>query len=206
MASRRKKHSEEVWATKPEHVVRCVGTLRVGTRCLRVAEDGTNVCDLHGGAAPQVQRAAAERMVHSAPAAAEALLSAMTNPSVPWGVRVKIMQDVLDRSGLAAAQVHKLVPVAEDPVEKLFQSILDTPGGLIEPPPPEPEPEPKELPAREREPVERDDDVGSRGVGHRSSRPTSARHLGTSARAWASEPPRPPSRPTSATVGDGIAA
>ena len=136
MAARSKWFSEKSWATKPEHVVRCVGTLRKGTRCLKVAEDGTNVCEYHGGSAPQVQRAAAERIVHSAPAAAEALLGAMNDPGVPWGVRVKIMQDVLDRSGLAAAQVHKVMPMSpDDPVERLFQSILDSPDGLVQQPP-----------------------------------------------------------------------
>lgn len=131
----RKSHTEEGWTHQPEHEIRCVGTLRTGTRCRKVAEPGSNVCNLHGGRAPQVQKAAAERMLHSAPAAAELLVGAMNDPNVPWGVRVKIMQDVLDRSGLAAAQVHKIMPIAEDPVEALFKALLEDPNGLVEPAP-----------------------------------------------------------------------
>ncbi|MCH1867065.1 hypothetical protein [Nocardioides sp. CFH 31398] len=68
--------------------------------------------------------------MHSTASAAESLLAAMNNPSVPWGVRVKIMQDVLDRGGLAAAQTHRLVVAEDDPVESLFRDLLSDPDNL----------------------------------------------------------------------------
>lgn len=57
----------------------------------------------------------------------------MNNPSVEMRERVKITQDMLDRGGLGAAQVHKILPVAEDPVEALFRDILADPNGLMGP-------------------------------------------------------------------------
>ena len=73
MAGRNRSHSEERWALLPETIVRCNGTRPNGGRCKREAEDGAVVCDQHGGAAPQVRRRAAERLIMSADqAAAEA--------------------------------------------------------------------------------------------------------------------------------------
>ena len=92
------------------------------------------MCDQHGGAALQVQRRAAERMRLTADSMLDTLLNFVNDPAVPYGVRAKIAQDMLDRAGLAAAQVHKVVPTAEDPVESLFRSILDDPNGLVDAP------------------------------------------------------------------------
>ncbi|MFJ9317238.1 hypothetical protein ACIRN4_23830 [Pimelobacter simplex] len=125
----RKRYTEEGWKKAPQSVTRCVGTMRDGTRCLKVAEVATNVCDLHGGLAPQVQAAAAKRMLHSAPAAAEALLRAMNDPSVPWGVRVKIMQDVLDRSDVVGKTIYEH-HVKVDPAIELLQRLADDPDGF----------------------------------------------------------------------------
>lgn len=64
----------------------------------------------------------------------DTLLNFVNDSAVPYGVRAKIAQDMLDRAGLAAAQVHKVVPAAEDPVESLLKSLLDDPDGLVAPP------------------------------------------------------------------------
>jgi hypothetical protein len=125
--------TEQWWATHGSPAIaRCIGTTRKGTRCLREAEPGSVVCSLHGGGAPQVRRRAAERVIHTADEAAQNLVKWMNDGSVPFGVRVKIAQDLMDRAGLIAAQVHKVVPVeAADPVETLFRSLLDDPDGLV---------------------------------------------------------------------------
>src|SRR5512133_3825499 len=54
------------------------------------------VCDQHGGAAPQVRRRAAERLVMTADQAAQMLVNMMADTEVPFGIRAKIAQDLLD--------------------------------------------------------------------------------------------------------------
>jgi hypothetical protein len=66
MPGRRVSHSEARWALLPPTVIRCNATRPNGSRCKREAEDGAVVCDQHGGAAPQVRRRAAERLIMSA--------------------------------------------------------------------------------------------------------------------------------------------
>src|SRR5215217_1652642 len=90
MAGRTRSHSEERWALLPETIVRCNGTRPNGGRCKREAEDGAVVCDHHGGAAPQVRRRAAERLIMTADRAAENLVKMMEDTEVPFGVRAKI--------------------------------------------------------------------------------------------------------------------
>ena len=89
----------------PEAIVRCNATRPNGSRCKREAEDGAVVCDQHG-AAPQVRRRAAERLIMNADQAAQSLVRMMEDTEVPFGVRAKIAQDLLDRAGLIATQVH----------------------------------------------------------------------------------------------------
>ena len=74
------------------------------------------MCDIHGGAALQVRRRAAERLIMAADQAAQMLVRMMEDWEVPFGVRAKIAQDLLDRAGLIATQVHKIVPTTEDPI------------------------------------------------------------------------------------------
>jgi hypothetical protein len=99
-----------------------------GGRCKREAEPGSVVCRLHGGAAPQVRKRAAERLIMSADEASKLLLKMMNDPATPYGVRAKIAQDMLDCAGLAAAQVHKIVPVDADPVLAFFEGVLEQDG------------------------------------------------------------------------------
>jgi hypothetical protein len=81
------------------------------------------VCERHGGSAPQVRRRAAERLIMHADEAVELLLKWMRDPEVPHGVRAKIAQDIADRAGLAATQVHQILPSTEDPVIRFFEGI-----------------------------------------------------------------------------------
>jgi hypothetical protein len=135
MAGKSVTHSEDWWAAQaPPHVTRCNGTYKsTGEQCRRVAVDGSIVCDQHGGAAGHVRRRAAERIAFTADDAARNLVDWMNDPSVDMRERVKITQDLLDRAGLAAAQVHKVMPISEDPIEALFKSILDDPNALLVP-------------------------------------------------------------------------
>jgi hypothetical protein len=47
---------------------------------------------------------------------------------VPFGVRAKIAQDLLDRAGVIATQVHQIVPMTEDPIMRFFEGIFDDPS------------------------------------------------------------------------------
>jgi hypothetical protein len=120
----------------PETIVRCNGTRPNGGRCKREAEPGAVVCDQHGGAAPQVRRRAAERLIMTADRAAENLVRMMENIEVPFGVRAKIAQDVLDRAGVIATQVHQIIPTTEDPILRFFEGVFSDPSNWEENPPP----------------------------------------------------------------------
>ena len=93
------------------------------------------VCDQHGGAAPQVRRRAAERLIMNADHAAQMLVRMMVDTEVPFGVRAKIAQDLLDRAGLIATQVHQIIPMTEDPVMRFFEGIFSDPINWEENPP-----------------------------------------------------------------------
>ena len=110
MPGRRVSHSEARWQQLTPTIVRCNGTLQSGKRCRREAIEGSVVCEIHGGLAPQVRRRAAERVLLTADEAIQVIKSFISDPTVPAGVRLKAAQDLADRAGLAAAQVHKIVP------------------------------------------------------------------------------------------------
>jgi hypothetical protein len=140
MVGRSRSHSEERWALLPETIVRCNGTRPNGGTCKREAENGAVVCDQHGGAAPQVRRRAAERLIMTADQAARSLVTMVEDTEVPFGVRAKIAQDLLDRAGLIATQVHQIIPTTEDPVMRFFDGIFSDPSNWVENPPPDPTP------------------------------------------------------------------
>ena len=140
MAGRKRSHSESRWAQLPPTIVLCNGTLQSGQRCRREAVDGSVVCDIHGGAAPQVRRRAAERLIMTADQAAQMLVRMMEDREVPFGVRAKIAQDLLDRAGLASTQAIKIVPAEDDAVMRFFSGLLDDPSALVSTPQPDPTP------------------------------------------------------------------
>ena len=134
MAGKSVTHSEEWWGTAPPHVLRCNGWYKTtGLSCRREALAGSSVCREHGGLAPATMAAAARRIQMTSDEAARHLIDWMTDSKVEMRERVKIAQDLLDRGGLGAAQVHKFMPIAEDPIEKLFSSILSDPAGTYDP-------------------------------------------------------------------------
>jgi hypothetical protein len=51
----------------------------------------------------------------------------MEDTEVPFGVRAKIAQDLLDRAGLIATQVHQIIPTTEDPVMRFFEDAFSDP-------------------------------------------------------------------------------
>ena len=124
----------------PEHVIRCNGHMVNGGRCKREAEPGSMVCHLHGGAAPQVRKRAAERLIMSADHVSQKLLEWLDDPAVPYRVRTEIAQDLLDRAGLIATQVHLIIPTTDDRVLRFFEDAFSDPRNWEENPPADPTP------------------------------------------------------------------
>jgi hypothetical protein len=75
---------------------------------------------------------------HDADQAAQMLVRMMEDTEVPFGVRAKIGQDLLDRAGLIATQVHQIIPTTEDPIMRFFQDAFSDPNNWVENPPPGP--------------------------------------------------------------------
>jgi hypothetical protein len=140
MPGRGRSHSEARWAQLPPTVIRCNATRRNGSRCKREAEDGAVVYDQHGATAPQVRRRAAERLIMTADEAAQMLVRMMEDTEVPFGVRAKIAQDLLDRAGLVATQIHQIVPTTDDPIMRFFEVAFSDPNNWESNPPPDPRP------------------------------------------------------------------
>jgi hypothetical protein len=67
--------------------------------------------------------------------AAENLVRMMEDTEVPFGVRAKIAQDLLDRAGVIATQVHQIIPMTEDPIMRLFEEAFSDPSNWEENPP-----------------------------------------------------------------------
>ena len=67
--------------------------------------------------------------------AAENLVRMMEDTEVPFGVRAKIAQDLLDRAGVIATQVHQIIPMSEDPIMRFFEEAFSDPNNWEENPP-----------------------------------------------------------------------
>lgn len=79
---------------------------RTGAPCKKFAIVGGTVCDTHGGRAPQVREAARKRiesMVPDALTGIEQLAGIMGPGSQKDEVRLRALQDILDRAGLKGA-------------------------------------------------------------------------------------------------------
>jgi hypothetical protein len=63
--------------------------------------------------------------------AAQMLVRMMEDAEVPCGVRAKIAQDLLDRAGLIATQVHQIVPTTEDPITRFFEGAFSDPSNWV---------------------------------------------------------------------------
>ena len=129
MPGRKKSHSEQWWANAPATARRCKAALKKGGQCRRVADLGSVVCENHGALAPQVQRRAKETLMLHSSGMADMLLSLAYDPITPIHLRVKLAQDVLDRTGIDRSTT---VQVGTDPLEAIFKQLTETPGALEE--------------------------------------------------------------------------
>ncbi len=99
---------------------RCGAAKRDGDPCRKQPMRGTNRCRLHGGASPQAQRRARERIRDAADHAAAALIGFMENADVPWPTRLAAARDLLDRADVTGKTV---VEVEMRPWEILLSGI-----------------------------------------------------------------------------------
>lgn len=83
--------------------MKCLGTNRNGKPCGRDAIKGGTVCNMHGGAAPQVRRAAALRLLAAVDPAITALLEDLKDKT-ERRIRQVAYRDILDRTGLKTAE------------------------------------------------------------------------------------------------------
>lgn len=86
----------------------CTARRRNGTQCLNYAIKGASVCRMHGGAAPQVRRAAQVRLLMQADTLMAALLKIALDPKLPVQHRLVAIRDGLDRANLSGTQTVEL--------------------------------------------------------------------------------------------------
>ena len=129
MPGRKKSHSESWWADAPATARRCKAAMKKGGQCRRVADLGSVVCVNHGALAPQVQRRAKETLMLHSSGMADMLLNLAYDEMTPIHLRVKLAQDVLDRTGIDRSTT---VVVGTDPLEAIFKQLANAPGALDE--------------------------------------------------------------------------
>lgn len=71
---------------------------RTGRQCGSTPPPGSPVCQWHGGAAPQVKKAAADRLAEMVDPALDALRK-MVDEADSDAVRLSAVKDILDRAG-----------------------------------------------------------------------------------------------------------
>ncbi len=84
-------------APKPLERITCKATNRQGKRCGKPPIAGGVVCRMHGGAAPQVKRAALERLMQYQDRAIDRLFGLVEQETFP-STAYQAVRDVLDRT------------------------------------------------------------------------------------------------------------
>lgn len=88
--------------------MKCSATAKsTGKRCGKDAIDGGTVCRLHGGAAPQVLYAAAQRLRHAIHGAVANLIEKQA--SKLESVSLRATQDILDRNNVKGENLVRLM-------------------------------------------------------------------------------------------------
>lgn len=105
----------------------CTAKRRNGKPCLNYAINGSNVCRMHGGAAPQVRAAAQVRILMASDLAAKKLVDLMESPKVDDRVKLAAAKDLLDRANLAGKQSIEVGVVQPKSFEDwIGEAIVDT--------------------------------------------------------------------------------
>lgn len=101
---------------------RCTATVRsTGERCKRAAIKGGFVCPSHGGAAPQVQKSARERLLELADPAIAALSKIVQDEHNDDSTRLRAALGILDRTGYGPGQT---VTVQTSKWDDMFEGVI----------------------------------------------------------------------------------
>jgi hypothetical protein len=126
--------------SRAEPINRCTAHRRNGDQCRNSAIKGATVCRVHGGSAPQVQRAAAVRLLMAADSVAGELVRIALSKKAADGVKVQAILGVLDRAGLSARQEITIEAKVETWETRVQAAVVDwgelaalTPNGGINP-------------------------------------------------------------------------
>jgi hypothetical protein len=107
--------------SRRDHPRCCTAHKTNGDPCQRYATRGSNVCRLHGGAAPQTVAKARERLALAADRMARELLG-IAEGAESEAVKLAAVKDALDRAGLSAKTAVE-VDVSVKPYEEVFNDI-----------------------------------------------------------------------------------
>jgi len=116
----------------------CTAHKKNGARCRKHSINGSNVCRSHGGAAPQVKRAAALRLLMAADSVAGELVRIALSKTASDATKVQAIFGILDRVGLNARQAVD-VDVAvglKQSAEDIYRDIVlasTVPVGSLDP-------------------------------------------------------------------------
>jgi len=100
----------------------CVAHKKNGQRCRASAVHGATVCIKHGGAAPQVRAKAALRILEASDQAAAQMIRFMNDKKVPYAVRLRAAQDLLNRASLVGAGMPT---VEADRFDVVLADVMD---------------------------------------------------------------------------------
>ena len=112
---------------------RCIAKAnRTGERCRAAAIKGGTVCRIHGGGAPQVKKAAKERLLELVEPALAELRKIVMNPKTDDSVKVRSIQIILDRTGYGPGQTVILQSSAwDDATDALLNGMIDANNGNL---------------------------------------------------------------------------
>lgn len=101
----------------------CTARRTNGEPCSNFAINGSHVCRIHGGAAPQVRARAQVRLLMSADLAAAKLIEMIRSPKVADNIKLAAVRDLLDRANLGATQ-HVELGVTQRNFDDVLDAIL----------------------------------------------------------------------------------
>lgn len=101
--------------------VTCTATSRKGKRCARTPIPGGTVCRYHGGAAPQVQAKALERLMAYQDRALDRLFGLVEQEQYP-STAYQAVRDVLDRTMGKPAESVRVTGKDDGPIELLIKA------------------------------------------------------------------------------------
>lgn len=120
--------------------VYCTARKTNGDPCRKRPIKGGNVCNKHGGSAPQVRAAALRRIQAAADPAAATLVGLLYDKTAPHAVRLNAARDLLDRAGLTAKTGIEID--VGDSLRVLVNSVIaEVPEGWSAPDEFEPDPD-----------------------------------------------------------------